>query len=263
MWLAACTGKEPLPAEMPVCDGLLQEGESTIDSPFDADNDGYFDLQDLGCASTYDPFVLDCDDAAYERHPGAPEYACNGIDDDCNIDTPDAEDRDGDLSIACDDCDDNDASRSPLFAEDCWDEVDNDCDGEVDPGCGFDYNGLFVLEVPVVYGCALQTPIGDFPLVNIDIQTVTMVFIPPNASMISNETTQPGTLDGEVQPDGSFVFETSVVLGTALSCDEYYRMTGSFTGPDRFDATFEAVFDGTCLSCQNQTVEGVVGLRAL
>ncbi len=45
-------------------------------------------------------------------------------------------DNDGDGSCAGDDCDDNDASAFPGATEVCGDNVDNDCDGAVDEGCG-------------------------------------------------------------------------------------------------------------------------------
>lgn len=256
MWLAACSGDPIEPVEAPPkCDGVLQVGEERIDSPFDRDGDGFFDANDPGCAATYDSYILDCDDDAYDRHPEASEYPCNGVDDDCNPDTPDALDLDRDGSIMCDDCDDNDPLRSPDQPETCWDLVDNDCDGVIDPDCGFDYNGIFVLEQPLVYTCSLG-------LIKIGVESVTVLYNPPFATVVSNETAQPTNLDGEVQPDGSFVVEGFTVLGTAASCDEYYRLTGNFVGADRFEATFEAVFNGFCLNCQDLNIPGIVGVRA-
>jgi hypothetical protein len=246
--LTACSGADPTPLEEgPRCDGLLQEGEEVIDGPFDQDGDGYFALSNPDCANTYDRYILDCDDEAYERHPDAPEVACNDIDDDCNEDTPDALDYDGDGSIVCDDCDDNDAGRSPDLPEICWDTVDNNCDGEIDPGCGYDYNGVFALETPLFYQCALN-------LIHIDIQTITVLFNPPYTSLVSNESTQPPALSGVIEEDGSFVLEGFTAIGTAASCDEYYRLTGTFIGADRFEGTLESVFDGVCLNCQDLSV---------
>jgi hypothetical protein len=246
--LTACSGTSPEPLEEePICDGRLQEGEEVIDGPFDRDGDGFVAKSNPDCAATYDAYILDCDDEAYERHPEAPEVACNDIDDDCNEDTPDALDYDGDGAIVCEDCDDNDPARSPLFPETCWDQLDNNCDGEIDPGCGEDYNGVFALETPLYYQCALN-------LIHIDMQTVTVLFNPPYASVTSNESSQPAILSGDIEEDGSFVLEGYTVLDTAASCDEYYRLTGQFIGSDRFEGTFESVFDGVCLNCQNLSV---------
>ncbi len=99
-------------------------------------------------------FVLnadDCDDAAVTTYLNAAEL-CNGVDDDCNgvIDNGLAlqsfyADVDGDghgavsaMVRACaappgrvassDDCDDNNAARSPSAPELCEDGIDNDCD---------------------------------------------------------------------------------------------------------------------------------------
>jgi large repetitive protein len=102
----------------------------------------------------------DCDDSDAAVNPSASE-ACNGVDDDCDgdIDEDDAIDTDtwyadadgdgfGDLAsttTSCDqpsgyvsaayatDCDDGDASISPVDPEVC-DGLDNDCDGSIDEG---------------------------------------------------------------------------------------------------------------------------------
>jgi len=41
-------------------------------------------------------------------------------------------DNDGDGFTANEDCDDDDAARNPDAVEDCTNEVDDDCDGDVD-----------------------------------------------------------------------------------------------------------------------------------
>lgn len=51
---------------------------------------------------------------------------------------PDRDEDDDGISTLNGDCDDSNAAISPLAFEDCTDEVDNDCDHEVNEGCGDD-----------------------------------------------------------------------------------------------------------------------------
>lgn len=113
-----------------VCDGQAQPSEASVDAPFDADGDGFFDAANPDCADTYATDRLDCDDRNGDIHPGAEELACNGIDDDCDPATADAEDQDEDGVSACDDCDDTDPAVHPGASEAVCNEVDDDCDAE-------------------------------------------------------------------------------------------------------------------------------------
>ena len=120
--------------------------DDTAPVPVDEDEDGY-------------PADEDCDDSDPDIHPGADEH-CDGLDEDCDGDVDeDAVDReswyvdsDGDgwgdpdsETLVCEqpsdtvaeggDCDDGDPELHPGARELCWDDIDNDCDGEVDEHC--------------------------------------------------------------------------------------------------------------------------------
>jgi MYXO-CTERM domain-containing protein len=145
------------------CDGLSDDEDDSAEGQFtawlDADADGYGEAAESVSACDPGPLYAlldgDCDDADPTVNPGA-EERCNEVDDDCDggvdaaaVDAPtwypDA-DRDGYGSelgvVACDqpegfvdnglDCDDEDDEISPEATELC-DELDNDCDGAVDP----------------------------------------------------------------------------------------------------------------------------------
>jgi hypothetical protein len=140
------------------CDGAIDE-EVTSTWFLDADGDGYGDtlqsVEGCGAPSGYVANDTDCDDGDDAIHPGADEY-CNDQDDDCDgewdEDALDADswyaDEDGDGYGADDDpvasceqpddrvaeggdCDDGDDAIHPGADEYC-DEIDNDCDGEID-----------------------------------------------------------------------------------------------------------------------------------
>ena len=146
-----------------VCDGVDNDCDGQIDEDVterwydDADGDGYGDVDapGEGCAPPADSARVagDCDDDDPLVFPSAPER-CDGRDQDCDGEVDedvatvwyaDADaDGFGDASRTtadCDpgagwvadatDCDDADASASPIGDEIC-DERDNDCDGAID-----------------------------------------------------------------------------------------------------------------------------------
>lgn len=68
----------------PDCDDDDPNNWSSCDTCVDTDGDGYF----TGC-DAYVSIAEDCDDTAATVHPGAPEVPGNGVDDDCDPETPD------------------------------------------------------------------------------------------------------------------------------------------------------------------------------
>jgi len=120
------------------CDGLLDEEDPDcvplgIDM-MDMDGDGY---------NTY----IDCDDMNPDVHPGA-EEVCNGLDDNCNGRIDEGFDNDYDGYTICGydvhtgefigkDCDDHNSNIHP-GAHEILNKKDDDCDGWIDEGTGFD-----------------------------------------------------------------------------------------------------------------------------
>ena len=157
-----------------VCNGVDDDCDDDVDndaidaSPWysDLDEDGFGnpDTEVYSCEQPDDTVAdaTDCDDDDPDIYPDAVE-TCNGFDDDCDgaLDEPDALDAstwyldgDGDgygdadtTEIACDqpdgmadnadDCDDADDQVSPAADERC-DEIDNDCDADIDEDSAID-----------------------------------------------------------------------------------------------------------------------------
>ena len=140
--VASGCGSDATFTASPQCDGVKQQGEKYVDAPFDADGDGYFDSSIPDCKDTYAPEDLDCDDRDAEVHPGAAEVECNGVDDDCNAETADESDRDGDGFASCEDCDDGDPERNPDAAEITCNGLDDDCDESTPDGPDEDGDGV-------------------------------------------------------------------------------------------------------------------------
>jgi hypothetical protein len=143
------------------CDGEIDEGRTrTFYTDTDGDGFGDPDLARDACElpEGYAESAGDCDDADPAINPGATEI-CDGIDQDCDSVPDDGTqillytDTDGDgfglggtERLGCDDeegpgvatedgdCDDDNTEIHPGATEVC-DEVDNNCDDQVDEGC--------------------------------------------------------------------------------------------------------------------------------
>jgi hypothetical protein len=119
------------------CDGATDESDATDASTWteDADGDGYggdgLTTQSCNQPPGYVLYTGDCDDADPRYNPSALEADCTDPEDyncDGSVGFADA---DGDGFAACEECDDSDAAVNEDADEVC-DNVDNDCDGDVD-----------------------------------------------------------------------------------------------------------------------------------
>ena len=126
------------------CDDLIDDEDDSLNTTTattwyaDSDGDGYGDEEAtlVQCTAPSDYVEesasgFDCDDEDPAFHPGADESDCSDPNDyncDGSIAYADADD---DGWAACEECDDGDPDVHPDAVEVC-DELDNDCDGQID-----------------------------------------------------------------------------------------------------------------------------------
>ena len=104
------------------CADDCDDNDDTL-SPEDLDGDGY---------SSCDG---DCADGDATVYPNA-EEVCDGVDNDCDPLTDEDADEDADGWSFCDgDCDEGNDAIHPGAVDICEDEIDNDCDGQIDVDC--------------------------------------------------------------------------------------------------------------------------------
>jgi len=147
-------------------DPLLSDGTTYY---ADSDDDAYggtrFSTEACEAPEGYVDNSDDCDDLDPTSYPGASEV-CDEADNDCDSSTDEGvesffyEDGDGDgygepgnVDEACeapdgyvsnnDDCDDDDAATSPAAYEIC-DDVDNNCDGDIDESTAIDATTWYI-----------------------------------------------------------------------------------------------------------------------
>jgi len=164
-----CNDEEPeaFPGNPEICDGIDNNcngdiDEGVLDMYFrDFDNDGFGDVevytQSCSLPSGFVTNSLDCDDNDPQEFPGQIWY--KDADADLYSDgstmmvceRPTNHFLPGELIQISGDCDDADDQVNPAASEICEDDIDNNCDGNIDEGCAPppDCDGTS-LDIPVI-----------------------------------------------------------------------------------------------------------------
>ncbi|MED5371761.1 MAG: MopE-related protein [Myxococcota bacterium] len=138
------------------CDGAVdEEPVDGVDFYLDADGDGYGDDSEIlnACEAPEGAVEVggDCDDGDTAYYPGAPEDNCADPNDyNCDGSVGYA-DNDGDGWAACQECDDSVAEVFPGAPEYC-DEIDNNCDGDIDEDGALDASTWYLDADADTYG---------------------------------------------------------------------------------------------------------------
>ena len=157
------------PGVAELCDGVDNDCDGAIDEEggstwyLDADADGWGDdtVTAVGCEAPegFAADAGDCDDADAAYHPGADESDCADPND-YNCDgSVGYSDGDGDGWAACEACDDSAATVNPGSTEVC-NEIDDDCDGVVDPDDSADAGTWYADADADTYGSATYTTVA-------------------------------------------------------------------------------------------------------
>jgi len=117
------------------CDGNIDEGCNNGPVCIDLDQDGYGE----GCLPG-----PDCDDGDPTINPGVEEVCDNQVDDNCDGQTDEGcesvcidndQDGYGENCLSGPDCDDGNGAVNPGAGEICDNQIDDDCNGQIDEGC--------------------------------------------------------------------------------------------------------------------------------
>ena len=129
------------------CNGEVDEGAIGV-FYLDQDGDGFGqDGESINACPPppgYAAQAGDCNDNNAQINPDAPEISCNGVNEDCDNDTADLVDADGDQWHCIADCNDANPSIYPQANDPCGDGIDSNCDGS--DGTDGDGDGYAVCE---------------------------------------------------------------------------------------------------------------------